>query len=341
METEASLTRIFLTQVCGIDGLSAVQKGKGMILIPPKAKYFYMPKIQIQDRDCLEVALREYLLAVSNTPIRFTKMDAKHDVSYYLGILTKNLTNADYEHFERYVEIFTQFILDDTFQEYDEKTLIGVMDGEYSLFVRRYSEFYGSETPYAFKMWKKDNHMEYELPLIRYGIYQNKRGEKIARIFMVQRKKLYRDNAFVRRMNKSFSPINSGVKEYRDITPSMVACMTIFIGMLHQEGIRRIEVADFIPRRYMHFKGVTTEQQRDNIQFHATDKYLRLFLRLNNHLEGLDILAYPNDINSFMHIRMQDKITSRSKGLNPYLELGLHSKELACEKKLVKSYNSN
>ena len=85
----------------------------------------------------------------------------------------------------------------------------------------------------------------------------------------------------------------------------------------------------------MHFKGVVTEEQRDNIQFHATDKYLRLFLRINNHLEGFDITAYPNDVDSFMHIRLRDTLKSKSAGLDPYLQLGISSQNLISEK-LVK-----
>lgn len=327
MEKKYPVSQLFFSQACGIDGLSLLYQGTGAILIPPKSKYYYMPHIVIKDMDTLERALQNYLLVVAQTNILFTKLDDRHDSAYFLGILIKNLTNEDYLCLEEYVHKFTQFILDDTFCEYDSRKCIGNLNAEYQVEARRFSEFYGAETPFAMKFFKRNKHIQYELPLVRYGIYE-KNGEKVVRIYMVQTKRIYKDTEEVKTIKLSLNAVNSGVKNYRDVPPSMVVSLSLFLGMVHQAGIRHIEVADYIPRRYMHFKGVKTEDERNRIQFHATDKYLRLFLRLHTQLEGFEIESYPNEVDCFMHIHLQEVLRSNNPELQSYIELGKNTSKL-------------
>lgn len=133
---------------------------------------------------------------------------------------------------------------------------------------------------------------------------------------MVQRKKQYGDSKFAKEIDKLINQVNSGVKSMRDITPSMIFVSTLFVGMLQHEGINDIIVPDFLPRRYAHFQNVTSEEQRDNIQYHATDKFLKIFLRLGEQLDGFKINALPNDIDSSMHISIHNKLKSKNKFLN-------------------------
>lgn len=315
----------FFNEICSIDGMSVVIEDNKARLIPPKSKYYYMPPIIINDLSRLNIALGEYIYAVMCTHIRSTIMDKRHDVKYFLGILNKNLSNYDSLHFEEYVENYTQFILDETFSKYKDKTLVG-RAGEYDLLVKRSEEYYGLETPYLFKAFKKNKHIEYELPLIRYGIYTNKKGEKVVRIYAIQRKRNYVNNSLVQDVKASFRPINSGVKDYRDVAPSMVACLTMFVSLLHQEEIRHIEAVDYVPRRYTHFLGAKTEEERDLIQYRATNKFLKLFLRLSNQIDGFNITSVPNDIDSFLHITLDDELVCKSKNLLPYLVSSEHEK---------------
>lgn len=309
----------FFKMIKEIDGFSAKKTKNGVVFIPPKSKYFYMPRIVVNDLVRLKEALDNYISAVSDTDIKSTKMDEKHDVPYFLFCLIKNLSNYDYNNFEEYIERYTEFIRDKTFSEYNQKTKIGMLDERNSILVRRTEEYYGSETPYVMKTFIKNSHIEYELPLIRYGISGSK-NDKTAYVYMVQRKRQYGESKFAKEIDKLINQVNRGVKNMRDVTPSMIYVSALFVGMLQHAGINNIIVPDFLPRRYAHFQNVTSEEQRDNIQYHATDKFLKIFLRLEEQLEGFKITTLPNDIDSSMHISVPHKLKSRNRFLdNTYL----------------------
>ncbi len=305
----------FFKMIKEIDGFSAKKTENGIVFVPPKSKYFYIPKIVVNDLCRFKDALDNYIDAVLNTDIKSTKMDAKHDVPYFLFCLIKNLSNYDYNNFEEYIEKYTEFIKDETFSKYNQKTKIGMLDERNSILVRRTEEYYGAETPYVMKTFIKNNHIEYELPLIRYGVSGDKNG-KTAYICMVQRKKQYGDSKFAKEIDKLINQVNSGVKNMRDVTPSMIFVSTLFVGMLQHEGINDIVIPDLLPRRYSHFQNVTSEEQRDNIQYNATNKFLKIFLRLEEQLDGFKINALPNDIDSLMHISIQNKLKSKNEFLN-------------------------
>ena len=180
-----------------------------------------------------------------------------------------------------------------------------MLDKENEIFVRRTEEYYGAETPFVMRFYIRNKHIEYELPLIRYGI-AGKPDNQTAYIYMVQRKKKYGDAQLqhTKEIDKIINQVNSGVKSMRNVTPSMIFVSTLFVGMLQREGINTIVIPDFLPRRYAHFHNVSTEEQRDDIQRHATNKFLEIFLRLGEQLDGFTITALPNDIDSFMHVKL-------------------------------------
>ena len=267
-----------------------------------------------------------------NSPIKSAKIDEKHDRDYYLWILVKNLTNSDCMDFAEFVRKHTQFFLDNTFSEYSTSTTLGILDDGYSLEIKRAEEYYGTETPFILKMWKKDKHIKYEMPLIRYGIYKSETsGQYVARIYAIQQKKAYDETPAVINVKRSFSSVNSGIKKFRDVPPTMVATFSIFCGLLYSRGIQNIEIVDLIPRRYLRFKGAGTEEDRDKIQTHATEKFIRVILRVATSLTGIDVLSYPGDADSYLHIRLNDSILQNNidsqNTTNQYLNLGLKSAE--------------
>ena len=317
------LVQKFFEMIKQVDGFSAKRTEDGIVLIPPKSKYYLFPRIIIRDLVRFKNALENYTEVIQSSNLKSTKIDEKHTIEYFLFCLIKNLSNIDYNNFEEFIEKYTEFMQDTTFQEYDKKTKLGMLDKKNSIMVRRTQEYYGPETPYVMKTFVKNSHIEYELPLIRYGI-AGKQNDKTAYIYMVQRKKLYKDPQlkFTKEIDNIINQVNSGVKSMRNVTPSMVLVLTLFAGMLQHERINSIVIPDFLPRRYLHFQNVSSEEQRDKIQYHATNKFLELFLRLEQQLDGFDITALPNDIDSSMHISMSRKLTSSNILLDNIYSMG-------------------
>ena len=302
-------------------------------ITPEEGFEWLIPEITIKDINDLEEALLEYLDTIMRSDLKSTKTDAKHDEDYFLWILIKNLCNTDCDEFCEYVKKQTQFFHDETFSEYSTVTSLGELDDGYSIEVKRSEEYYGTETPFVMVFYKKNNHIKYEMPLIRYGIYQDSiSGQRVARIYSIQQKKLYGEgNALIASVKSSFSSVNSGIKKFRDVPPTMVACFATFCGLLYSRKIYDIEIVDFIPRRYLRFRDAETDEEKDRIQSSATDKFIKTALRVAQSLNGVEVIAYPNDIDSNLHIRLDERIIQNSlqtsNTTNQYLMLGLKSIE--------------
>lgn len=329
------LVNRFLQVIENLEKVTVKYTSDGGIIIEPSEDIEWLiPCIFIKDANELESALLDYIETIMNSPIKSTKMDDKHDMDYYLWILIKNLTNADCMDFTAFVKKHTQFFLDNTFSEYSLSTPLGVLGDGYSLEIKRSEEYYGTETPFILQLWKKDKHIKYEMPLIRYGIYKSETsGQYVARIYAIQQKKTYNETQPVINVKKSFSSINSGIKKFRDVSPSMVAAFSLLCGLLYSRGIQDIEIVDFIPRRYLRFKGAETDEDRDRIQMHATEKFIKVILRVASSLNGIDIISYPGDIDSYLHIRLNENILQNNiespNTTNQYLNIGLKSVEIS------------
>ena len=113
----------------------------------------------------------------------------------------------------------------------------------------------------------------------------------------------------------------------------MVATFSLLCAHFYGREIQDIEIVDFIPRRYLRFKGAKTDEDRDRIQMHATEKFIKFILRVASSLNGIDIISYPGDIDSYLHIRLNENILQNNiespNTTNQYLNIGLKSVEIS------------
>ena len=221
---------------------------------------------------------------------------------------------------------------DCNFNEIDYSLWLGKID-EYNIYARQCEEYYGSETPYTMHFFAEVPGFKFEMPLIRYGIVE----ENVAYIYSIQRKRLYKNNyPKIKEINTLFNDANSGVKHNRNITPSMLCSLVLFIGMLQNKNINQILVDGFLTRRYGYYNGVNEEEQREKISYNSIDKFFKLFIRLVDQFEGIEITAYPLDIDSNFHISIDKNIWSSNKLLNQLYNLGLNysKQEQVTSKKL-------
>ena len=314
---------MFLEDLVTDHGVKIFRLKDKIIIKHPEEVAWLQPDIIIKDAQSLEKTLAEYIKTTKSQNIKSVTYNERHDERYFLGSLIKNLTNSDYQDFERYVKRTTSFLKDESFSNYDQTTLVGSLDDKNSIYVKRSQEYYAMETPYILKMTVKNKNISYDLPLIRYGVEVSSDGEKTAYIYAIQRKRQYAPNPHIDEIEKTFRAINSSVKTNRDIAPSMLVVFGIFVGLAKSEGINTIKFADFINRRYFHFRDVKDETDRDRIQTNATDKLLKIGIRANDQIEGLDIIAYPQDVDNFMHIKLGDNLTSKKPYLNNILKISL------------------
>lgn len=261
------------------------------IEVIPRINNEYIPIFTINDSDRLEEALQEYLRAVREVDIKYTKMNDDHREKYFLLNVWKNATNYDFQNPESFISRYTDFIRDNTFSQYDELTFLGKYDNN-MLMVQRKQDRSGFETPYIMHFSLTNGKDIYHLPWVRYGISKNEKGEKIAYIYALQNMEISSNEEYNRQIQSSINKVNSGVKNYRNVTPSAIATLSVFIGMLENEGIYSIRVPDFLIGRYKRFRSTNTEEDIDKIQRNVTDKFLRNFLRLSEQLDNLQLQGF-------------------------------------------------
>ena len=281
----------------GVEGeakkATVIREGK-TVRILTKSNTIYTPDIWIQNVDTMEKTLEEYIETIRTTDIRSTQMDARHNEKYFIYNIWKNATWYDFQNPEKFIQRYTNFIKDETFSEYDQKTKIGEMDGN-EIYVERLQDEYGFETPYVLQYSiQRDNHC-YQFPIIRYGITRNRQGGKLAYIYALQGKKEPEGTTYQEEIRSFCNKANSGVHKHRNVSPSALVALTLFFGMLEKENIQAVKAPVFLVGRYGRFAGAKTEEETNRIQNNLTGRFLRNFFRITNHFPNVEIQPFMND----------------------------------------------
>lgn len=107
-----------------------------------------------------------------------------------------------------------------------------------------------------------------------------------------------------------------------DITHSSVIDLTIFLNVIQSEEFNNIILVDFLPLRYISRtesllsrfkkKNILDEQSKLDIektqeynQRNMTEKFISTFERVNYHLNNLEIISYPNELDNSIHLRLK------------------------------------
>jgi len=304
-----------------------VSQSNGIFLVPPKKHDFYRPNTAIKNIKKLEEKLKQYKDALDHCEKNFYQTDNEHSLSTYFYYLIKTLTNSDSHDFLQYIDKAMGFLKDNQFSELKNESKIGRIEfGEeetqkYDVLARRAEEYYGSETPYTMRYALDRKGFRYTMPFVRYGI-----AGKEAYIYSIQRKgKMKFRYPRIKEIHGKFNRVNSGVKSERDITPSMLISATMFMGMLKSAGIKEVKVADFLTRRFGHYNGIDSNfEEASRIQENITNKFLRTYTRLVSQFNGIEINSYPNDIDSYLSLKLGEEISSSNPLLNEFFQIGLN-----------------
>lgn len=316
-----------------------VSQKNGIFLTPPNKYEYYRPNTVIKDIDELEKKLGQYVEAIYSSEKNFYRIDDEHSISTYFYYLIKTLTNSDSQDLIEYIDVFIGFLKDNMFSWLEDESKIGrIALGEeehqqYDVLAKRTEEYYGSETPYTMRYALDRKGFKYTMPFVRYGI-----SGKEAYIYSIQRKgKLNYRYTKIKEIHGSFNRVNSGIKHERDITPSMLISATMFMGMLSGAGVEKVRVSDFLTRRFGHYNGINSNfEEACRIQSNITNKFLRTFTRLVSQFKGIEITSYPNDIDSYLYLKLGNDISSNNPLLDEFFQLGFE-----CSKKQKKEIKKN
>ena len=285
------------------------------------------PPFIINDISEFEKVLKEYIETIYEIKINATKMDKEHDEEYFLtSALWGNATVYDFANAERHVRKYISFIKDGVFSEYDSLTTIGSIN-ENSIGIQRCEAYNGYETPYAIKiiLTNNDDNHRFELPTVRYGIDKDEEGKKTAYIYALQGPREPVKTEYDNQMDKMIKQINSGVKKNRNVSPSAIVSLAVFVGMLQKQGITDIKVPDFLWARWQGKMSDNriTKEELEQLKYNLTTRFLTNFYRFENHFENFNILYRENEIDSFLHISIPQELKCDNKILLEAYQSGL------------------
>lgn len=216
----------------------------------------------------------------------------------------------------------------------------------------------GNETPYSFRIFLKDNfdNYLYEFPKVYVGtsndcayLYaiQNDKNKIVNETY---RKKIDRK---LYKINENFDVKGDTCEKYgfgnlKDVTPSFLVAANIIMGILSSNGINRINVSSILIERW-NAKNIAFDYRRKklkeknnnddkissilqedvlkylNIQSNLTEKFIRIFRRLDYHHSGINIINYPYEVMDDMVIHIDDYDECNNRLLSETYSLRLNN----------------
>ena len=174
----------------------------------------------------------------------------------FFELIWLRATPQDFNNPEEFLKKQAEMIKDTTFEKYDKETYLGKLECLNNHIItikngiaRTWDEnfrqmeitIYDKEHYTNKELW---NRPHYSLPVIRYGIYE-KDGRKICTIGSIQNKKNSSDEeSLKKKIDREKYKVNKDITEediYK-VEPKNIIALSVFINLLHKEGITDIEV---------------------------------------------------------------------------------------------------
>ena len=278
---------------------------------------YYKPVIIVKDLERLNDSLINYVNTLNTFyQDKEDNLEQYHDLTYFFNKLLFNMTNEDASDLASYIDRCSLTFKKDPLESYEEKKMVAQMDNS-KFYAQRILESPGLETPYYMLFQMENNGKTYELPIVRY----TNPTEDTCMIYAVQmgrgRNYNYQDPEYKNVINK----LNSGLKEYRNVPPNFVLSLSLFLKMLSEHNIHNIMIPDYLFGRYKKYLGANTTGRSDAILERILNRYMDLLCRMDNQIEGFDIQTYPNELDSFMRIKI-NQLSSKNEMLNDIFNQG-------------------
>ena len=241
-----------------------------------------------------------------------------------LSLLFANATIEDFNNPIEFLRRRIDFIYNDLCGSYN----FGYMDmfkGDLSLDIDK--DIINNETPYQMiiKVKSMDGD-EFVFPKIKFGL-----SDDTVYIYAIQNK-MNEDNSFCKKINRVLYKVGEGYNDtdeiegdenLKDITASFLVSLNIAISYLYNNGYNNIVVPSLLVERWnakrisnllkIRFKKIDDDSankminEQDYLQQNLSNKLIRTFLRLGCHYNNIDIMSFPFELDSCLHIEISDR----------------------------------
>lgn len=217
----------------------------------------------------------------------------EYEIKKILILMWSNITNNEMLNIDDYVNKYIQFINNnDLLNKKGIKKIEELGSLNYSFDIQSYKQ----ETPYCFNAYFSNNDINYYLPRISYGIMNGK-----CYIYAIQNKEKNdisnEQIMYGKIVKKKINTINSGIKKYRNVTPSALISLILFISILKRNNINELEVVCNLPIRHQNRKLVNDYK----LQVISTYKNIEEIENIKNNMHESEIRIYNNTVIKFQN----------------------------------------
>lgn len=299
----------------------------------------FVPTLLIKDKVKFDECLVDYVKVATE----FYGIDE----NLVMAMLFFDATNEDFCNPINYINRKKNFILDSRLNSLKEGIDFGyseILDGNIFVNLSKDEIFY--ETPYVLESSLLSKNGGYNFPSVSFGIEDNK-----AYIYAIQKRSVSTNKSlYEKKVNRALFKIGEGfdIKEdnyekydvgnLMDVTASFVVVSSMLLGILENMGINEIILPsvrivrwnnkavskDSIVKYNKYDIKLNNELKSEMVrnQSNMTDKFLRTFLRLAYHFDGLDVVSYPFEVDSNLRMNNGFDLVCNNSLLREVYELG-------------------
>jgi len=210
------------------------------------------------------------------------------------------------------------------------------------------------ETPYSMQMFLRSDETGdkiYEFPTAYFGIFNN-----TGYVYAIQNSRdRFIHEKYEKKISRKLYSVDEGfdvhednydnydIGNLKDITPSFLLMANVLMGLLHEHGISKVQVASILVSRWnakiialvnqekrLRLRGLTDKEIFDEldtyyeqyikIQSNLTEKFLRIFRRLGYHHSSIGIFNQPmeGDSNLVLHLFKGEDVCNNELLLETY-----------------------
>lgn len=277
--------------------------GKKAAIIPVDYQAYYKPIILVNDIEDLQISLIKFVKCLNAFYKDKDVLKEYHDLSFFFNNLLFNMNSTDAMNLESYIDKRCQFFEDSVFEEFENLMPVATFN-EGIICVERVLEEPGLETPFVLEFTIEIDEKIYQLPLVRCAIDE----DNVCHLFTVQFGRYRNFDVQDKNYKNMVNKINSGVKKYRNVSPSFVLTLRAFLDILKEHNIKKIVIPDFLFCRYKNYYKASTTIRSDAILSRTLDGLFNLIQRMEYQFDDLDIEYYPNEIDGFTHVTLKDEM---------------------------------
>ena len=273
----------------------------------------------IKDSDLFIKRLQEYVYYASK--IYNIELD-DYNIKKLLILLWANITNEEMLNIDDFVQKYIDFINNNDLNGLCGNTEISGL-GKINFKFDKQS--YKQETPYCFNSYFSDiinGHEEiYHLPRISYGLKDDK-----CYIYAIQNKEKNDDTLLYNELvKKKMNSLNSGVKKYRNVSPSALTSLILFLFILNSYNINDIEVVCNLPIRHQNRRLVNDFKLKRDYTIKSIDEIEKLKLIMENEdirIKDNTILKFQNNFRRLVnHFAMVLSVSPNELNENIFLTI--------------------